>query len=264
MCIRDRDYGVWIPYTWKEQYEAVKYFSLGLISFGLQPGDRIITVGDNNVHWIWAAAAAILARAAFAAVFTEFLPREIAYVVTYCTPKFAVAGDQEQVDKFLDEKLREELSCIKKIIYWDPKGLRTYRDPRVMSFDEVVEVGKKYSAEHPDVFEENIKASRPDDVVQLSWTSGTTATQPKAVEITNEMLIANMEMVKEAWEFVQGDRFGLVAPPVQFPVLMVTLLAMREGIPLFCPEIADTARLDMREIAPTQTFGSAEFSFKML
>ena len=37
---RRKDFGVWQEYTWKDVYEHVKWFSLGLVSMGLERGDR--------------------------------------------------------------------------------------------------------------------------------------------------------------------------------------------------------------------------------
>lgn len=37
VAMRVKDKGLWQRYTWKDYYEKVKYFSLGLISLGLEP-----------------------------------------------------------------------------------------------------------------------------------------------------------------------------------------------------------------------------------
>jgi long-chain acyl-CoA synthetase len=46
-----------------------------------------------------------------------------------------VCGDQEQVDKVLEVK--DELPLLKKIIVMDMKGLRRYKDPMIMPFEDV-------------------------------------------------------------------------------------------------------------------------------
>ena len=53
LAVVQKDYGIWQPYTWKEQFEYVKYFSLGLVSLGLEPGDKVSIVGDSDRHWYW-------------------------------------------------------------------------------------------------------------------------------------------------------------------------------------------------------------------
>ena len=58
IAMRKKDFGVWWEYTWKQCYENVKYFSLGLISMGLQRGDRVAIIGENEPQWFWAEFAA--------------------------------------------------------------------------------------------------------------------------------------------------------------------------------------------------------------
>ena len=64
IAMRRKNLGIWEKYTWKESYERVKYFSLGLISLGLEPRDRVAIIGDNAPEWFWAALATMSARGA--------------------------------------------------------------------------------------------------------------------------------------------------------------------------------------------------------
>ena len=54
VCMCKKDLGIWVPYTWSETYEHVKYVHLGLVSLGLERGDRVVIVGDNDPQWFWA------------------------------------------------------------------------------------------------------------------------------------------------------------------------------------------------------------------
>ena len=55
---RQKEFGIWYEYTWRDIFEQVKYFSLGLISLDFQAGDKISIIGDNDRHWFWAELAA--------------------------------------------------------------------------------------------------------------------------------------------------------------------------------------------------------------
>ena len=46
MCMKNR--GVWQRYSWKDYYEKVKYFSLGLISLGFEPGDVVCIISVKH------------------------------------------------------------------------------------------------------------------------------------------------------------------------------------------------------------------------
>ena len=98
--------------------------------------------------------------------FTDCMPNEVKYFVEHSDSKFVIAHDQEQVDKFLTPykdsegkehpPLKDELPLLKKVIYWDPKGVWNYDDPILMSFNKVIEMGEEYDKLHPDLFEANI------------------------------------------------------------------------------------------------------------
>ncbi|MDY6969797.1 MAG: AMP-binding protein, partial [Spirochaetota bacterium] len=54
VAMRKKDFGLWLTYTWKEYYEQVKWCSLGLISLGIQKGDKVCIIGDNDPQYYWA------------------------------------------------------------------------------------------------------------------------------------------------------------------------------------------------------------------
>ena len=54
IAMREKEFGIWQAFTWKEYHEHVKYFSLGLMSLGLARGDKVAIIGDNRPEWVWA------------------------------------------------------------------------------------------------------------------------------------------------------------------------------------------------------------------
>src|SRR3990170_4424586 len=63
VAMREKEFGIWQEFTWKEYHDHVKYFSLGLTSLGLSPGDKVAIIGDNRPEWVWAEVAAQAAGA---------------------------------------------------------------------------------------------------------------------------------------------------------------------------------------------------------
>jgi long-chain acyl-CoA synthetase len=170
MCMKR--FGIWHRFTWKEYYEQVKYFSLGLISLGMQRGDTVCIIGDNEPEWFWGEFAVQSAGGLPTGIFVDSIPSEVKYIASHSDAKFAIVNDQEQADKFLD--IKDELPLLRKIIYWDPKGLRNYDDPLLISFREVVQLGKEYEKFHPGLFEENVEKGNGTDTAFIYYTSGTT------------------------------------------------------------------------------------------
>ena len=162
IAMRKKDFGFWQSYSWEDYYEKVKYSSLGLISLGFQPGDKAVVIGENEPEAYWAQLAVLAARGAMVGVFTDCLPAEVKYYAEHSDSKFIIAHDQEQVDKAI--QIKDELPLLKKVIYWDPKGLWNYDDSILMSFDQVIELGKEYNKLYPGLFEANIEQGNAEDI----------------------------------------------------------------------------------------------------
>ena len=155
VAMRAKKLGIWQEYTWKDYWDNVKYVSLGLISLGLERGDKVSILGENKPEWFWAEVAVQAAGGTTVGIHTECMPNEVKYFVTHSDSRFVFAHDQEQVDKAL--AIKEELPFVKRIIYWDDRGLWTYDDPVLLSFEQLIESGKNYENIHEGIFEENVR-----------------------------------------------------------------------------------------------------------
>src|SRR3989339_214467 len=187
IAIREKDLGIWQSFTWQEYFEKVKYFSLGLISLGFEPGDKIAVIGDNKPEWIIAELAAQSACGYGVGIYQDSILKEIAHIINHSDAKFVVAEDQEQCDKILD--MLEDLPNIKKVIYYDPKGMSKYGDDILAHFPDIVTAGKEYEKTHPGLFEKNVESTKENDISWICTTSGTTGL-PKLAMLTHKNLIS--------------------------------------------------------------------------
>jgi long-chain acyl-CoA synthetase len=184
-AMRHKHNGIWQPYTWKDYYLNVKYLALGLLSLGFEPGDKVAIIGDNAPQWYYAELAAQANHGVSVGLYSDLTPREIKYIVENSEARFAVVEDQEQVDKVI--QIKSELPLLKKIIYWNYKGLAHYDDPILMEYREVLQQGRKYDEEHPGLFEQNVDIGKADDICALVYTSGTTGVPKGAVHTYRTM-----------------------------------------------------------------------------
>ena len=53
VALRQKEFGIWREFSWQESYENVKLFALGLLALGVQRGDKVCTIGDNDRQYLW-------------------------------------------------------------------------------------------------------------------------------------------------------------------------------------------------------------------
>ena len=135
-------------------------------------GTRSPSSGTTSPEWVIAELAAQCAGGFGTGIYQDSILKEVAYIINHSETKFVIAEDQEQVDKILD--MQEELPGVKKVIYYDPKGMGKYPSDLLAHFPDVIEMGRKYEKDHPGAFEKNVENTGPDDVAWICTTSGTT------------------------------------------------------------------------------------------
>lgn len=241
-------FGIWQSYDWHKCYENVKHFSLGLISLGLEPGDVVCIIGDNEPEWFWGEFAVQAAGGIATGIFVDSIPSEVKYIAEHSDSKFAIVNDQEQTDKFLE--IKGELPLLKKVIYWDPKGLRNYDDPILISYAGVIILGKEYEETHPGLFEQNVDNGRSSDTAFIYYTSGTTGL-PKGAELSHRALISIARSFVGRFPLDEND--DLIS---SFPAAWVgdsffaTIPHLLTGARLNFPEEPETIAEDTREAGP--------------
>ncbi len=252
IAVRKKKYGIWNEYTWKDHYEHIKLFGLGLVSLGLKKGEKAAILGDADPEWAWAQMAVWSIGAVATGIFTDCLPSEVQYIAGDSDSKFLIVSNQEQVDKGLE--IREDLPILEKIIYWDHTGMRNYDDPALLYFYDVLEMGKEFEKNNPDYFESSIAEGNGDDIAMIYYTSGTTG-KPKGAVRTFKSLVHTIEASFELVPAEKGDDYVALAPPAWIAALMNEAGHLLKGLIINYPEKAETVMADLREISPVVNGG---------
>jgi len=255
VAIREKDMGIWQSYTWTNYYELVKHLCLAFISMELKPGERVSILAENKPHAYWFELAAHSARAVVVGIFADCTPPEVEYYVGHSDSRFVVCQDQEQVDKVLE--IQGKVPNVQKVIYWDPKGLWNYTNPLLINMDQMIEIGKMYEKDHPNLFEESIDLTRGDDLSVFFYSSGTTGT-PKAAMVTHQALIGMAEAITEVDHYKENEEYLSFLPIAWiaeqlFGVACSIVHCLRVNF----PEEPETVQDNIREIGPQVVFFGA-------
>mgnify|MGYP001026995136 CR=1 FL=1 len=247
-ALRQKEYGIWRAFGWQETAGQVEALALGLICLGLQRGDRVATVGDNDRHYLWAYLALLAAGAAQVGLFTDATADEIAYIINDSDARFLFAKDQEQCDKVL--AIREQIPDVQKVIYWDDRGLWDLDDPWLISFAEVQALGRELAASEPQRFAIEVASGSKDDLAVLCYTSGTTG-RPKGAMLSHDNLLQSASAYEQVDARYDKDNHVSLLPLgwIAEHVLGVAPHVLY-GLILNFPEEPETVRQNVREIAP--------------
>ncbi|NWG17212.1 MAG: AMP-binding protein [Chloroflexi bacterium] len=249
IAMRKKRYGIWQEYTWQECYRHVHDFCLGLVSLGLQRGEKVAIIGENDPEFYWAEIAVHAGGGTTTAIFTDASPQELGYIVSNSDAVFLLAHDQEQCDKALE--LREKMPNIRKVIYWEARGLWSYEDPWLMSFEAVEQLGQQYAAQHPGVFEQLVAEGKGEDFAIYSYTSGTTSL-PKGAMIRHRNLLHANWNIEDIAPRYPTDNYVSFSPLAWITEQSLGLTAhLLYGFQVNFPEGPDTVQNDIREIAPS-------------
>ena len=141
VALRYKYLGIWRDITWAEYLEKVRHTALGLVSLGIRKGDRVSIIGENRPEWLFADLGVMCIGGVSVGIYTTNAAGQCEYVVAHSQSRVYIAEDEEQLDKAL--MFRNQVFDLEKIVVIDPKGLRNFSDPMVMTFEELLAQGRE-------------------------------------------------------------------------------------------------------------------------
>ncbi len=186
---REKDFGIWLSYSWNDFYQHARLIGAGLLSLGLKRGEVVSILSEDNKEWIYTDIGVQCVGGIGSGIYTTDSASQLDYLVNDSDSRFLFLENDEQLDKFLE--VRSALQKIEKVIIFNRDGLHDFSDEKVIFLDDLYDLGRVYAKAHPDCFEQEVAKSKPEDTAILVYTSGTTG-QPKGAMISYENLMFSL------------------------------------------------------------------------
>ncbi|GIF52524.1 long-chain-fatty-acid--CoA ligase [Asanoa ferruginea] len=267
VAMREKHHGIWRQFTWSDYWEQALTVAHGLLALGVEPGDRVAVHADNRPEWLFTDVATVAVRAMTVGLYPTNPAPEVGYLLAHSGARVLIAEDQEQVDKALEVIGGTSLQ---RVIYLEPRGIRhRYDHPALLSWDDLLTLGREHRAAHPDAVADVMATATPDDIATLIYTSGTTG-PPKGAMLS----VANVDFAVRT--ISRGRGFSGAPPgPRDLLVSYLPLCHVAEriftiwfnagaGIQVNFAESIATVQANLREVQPTILFGVPRIWEKIL
>jgi len=249
VAMRYKEYGIWHDITWKGYLEKVQLVALGLSSLGVSRGDHVAIIGENKPAWLFSALGIMSLGAIFVGVYTTNPAEECEYVVGHSESTVFICEDEEQLDKAL--VFRGKTSKLQKVLVWDMEGLRHFKDPMVMSFNELLKTGRKMSADKLQLFDTLVDEGRGEDIASIIYTSGTTG-PPKGAMIAHENYLWIARQTVKVMKSTRDDETISFLPLNHvYEQIFDLMIHLTVGHVVNFTENTDTVMNDLKEVSPT-------------
>lgn len=253
IAIRQKDFGIWKPVTWKTYYERACNAGMGLLEQGLSPGGSVAVLAENRIEWVLAQLGAGLIGGVTVGVYSTSPSNEVAYVLAHADAEIVVCEDQEQVDKILER--RAELPKIRKVVVMETKGIRSYPADFVISFAELEKSGSAYRKAYPDVIDATLARQTFKDTALLIYTSGSTG-KPKGAVLSYRNIRAQAIGSADRLRMDATTRHLSYLPLCHVAEQFLTAMGpIYAGAQVNFGESIRTVQEDLREVAPTIFLG---------
>lgn len=262
VAIRQKEFGIWKPFTWARYYERASHFGLGLLQLGLSERGHVGVISENRIEWVLAQMGTGLVGGVTVGVYPTSPTTEVAYVVGHADIEIMVCEDQEQTDKIL--AARSELPRLRKIIVIETKGLRSYGNEErrlITTFDEVEELGSRQG--DAQLIDRAMARQTLDDVGLMIYTSGSTG-KPKGAMISYRNIRGIVPGILDRLELSRETTHLSYLPLCHVAEQMLsTFVPIYLGSQVNFGESIRTVQEDLREVAPTMFLGVPRIWEKM-
>jgi long-chain acyl-CoA synthetase len=247
-ALRWRTDADWTGLTWREYREHVEHATLGLLELGVRPGDRVGILVGNRPELALADLALLHARAVPVCLFDSFTAEQVETVVRTLGISLVIVAGPAERDRLTGAGIRS-------ILVDD--------GPDDQPWERLMATGRERAARRDGAFDASWKQVRPDDLVSINYTSGTTGSL-KGVRHSHRNVLWHAESFARFLPLDPGTRFLAYLPRAHATERFVSTWfpLTQAGTVHLCPSPAQLPEY-LRDVRP-QFFGGVLQVWEMM
>ena len=239
VALRYKQLGIWNTYTWDDYYNELSVLADAYKSLSVNKGTVVAVYGNNVPKLIFSIAAVQMLGGIVALIHPESTQGELKTILNNSNAEILIAEDQQQVDTFL--KVESECN-VKKIVYLDGRGMTSYDNSKLNSYDSLVSEAKT----------ENIDSMISDlsdnEVAFYLFDEH----EDRIYKVSHEAIIKNSSKISELNKLSQNDSIVSYLPlSIPTNLLFTYITSLVCGMSFNLPESNQTIEKDLQEIGPS-------------
>jgi long-chain acyl-CoA synthetase len=172
--------------------QRVRLVAGGLLSLGLERGDRAAILAESRPEWAIADLACQMIGVISVPLFSTLPPPQVQYILQDSGAKAVFVSTTAQREKIA--AIVDQVLDLRAVVTMDSAAAAPTGELEVLSFEALEKRGEIHLAVHPDDYEASWPAAQPNDVATIIYTSGTTG-NPKGAMLTHRNIVADLEAI---------------------------------------------------------------------
>ncbi len=246
--MRYKRQGTWHTVTYDGMKRFVEDLAGGLISLGLEPGERVGIYSANTPEWIITDYAALHCAAVTAPVYDTLTVDQAAYILNDAEAKVVFVENEEKLEGVLSKA--SELEHLEHIVVMGPVPEGYEAKDNILGMDALYTRGRTYLEELPDLLQDRVDSIGPNDLASLVYTSGTTG-NPKGVMLTHKNFASNVEATLQGLPIAEETHLAFLPLCHSFARTGDQFVPYSSGSTVCFAEGLDDLAKNMQEVHPT-------------
>lgn len=173
--------------TYRQVQEQVFRFAAGLMSLGIQKGDRLALLSEGRNDWVISELGILYTGAVNVPLSIKLTePEEIRFRLAHSGARIIIVSGSQNAKL---ETLKDQVGSLERIIILDAAENLHSKD---ILYEKVLQLGDEYLKVNRQAFNGRRASVKDDDYANICYTSGTTA-DPKGIILSHRNYTANVE-----------------------------------------------------------------------